>query len=359
MRTSNLAIVFTDIVGYADRLSRQTYEQSQRMLRLHEALVLPVFRAYRGRRVKSIGGTLLVTFESPTDAVLCASAVQDRIWEWNKGVPEWDRIKVRVGVNVGEVRLEKGDVFGEPVNIAARILGLADAGEVLFTEAIWLSMNRNEIEADDGGYQELKGVPEPVRVFRVKPGSDLSLRPYAGKALQRAGKLAKVDLTRLTSSEVRGHLLAAAGVCAMLAVAAALLAPAAVDRALARRDLSAVSREVQGMRVGPRRTYYEGRLQEERKEYEGAARSFESAARAGERRAFEHLLTMAQSGPCEARVGAARALGRLGDQDAVKVLESMEAEARKEPQDGLLAHLLGCNSRVAAHDALEQIRGAP
>ena len=76
MRTSNLAIVFTDIVGYADRLSRQTYEQSQRMLRLHEALVLPVFRAYRGRRVKSIGGTLLVTFESPTDAVLCASAVQ-------------------------------------------------------------------------------------------------------------------------------------------------------------------------------------------------------------------------------------------------------------------------------------------
>ena len=383
MRTSNLAIVFTDIVGYADRLSRQTYEQSQRMLRLHEALVLPVFRAYRGRRVKSIGGTLLVTFESPTDAVLCASAVQDRIWEWNKGVPEWDRIKVRVGVNVGEVRLEKGDVFGEPVNIAARVLGLADAGEVLFTESIWLSMNRNEIEADDGGYQELKGVPEPVRVFRVKPGSDLSLRPYAGKALQRAGKLAKVDLTRLTSSEVRGHLraaaesaaghiaeafpwiteqariLAIAGVCAMLAVAAALLAPAAVDRALARRDLSAVSREVQGMRVGPRRTYYEGRLQEERKEYEGAARSFESAARAGERRAFEHLLTMAQSGPCEARVGAARALGRLGDQDAVKVLESMEAEARKEPQDGLLAHVLGCNSRVAAHDALEQIRGAP
>ena len=353
------------------------------MLRLHEALVLPVFRAYRGRRVKSIGGTLLVTFESPTDAVLCASAVQDRIWEWNKGVPEWDRIKVRVGVNVGEVRLEKGDVFGEPVNIAARVLGLADAGEVLFTEAIWLSMNRNEIEADDGGYQELKGVPEPVRVFRVKPDSDISLRPYGGKALQRAGKLPKVDLTRLTSAEVRGHLraaaesagghiaeafpwiteqariLAIAGVCAMLAVAAALIAPAAVERALARRDIGAVSREVQGMRAGPRRTYYEGRLQEERKEYEGAARSFETAARAGERRAFERLLEMAQSGPCEARVGAARALGRLGDQDAVKVLESMEKEAREGPQQGLLAHVMGCNSRVAAHDALEQIRGAP
>ena len=383
MRTSNLAIVFTDIVGYADRLSRQTYEQSQRMVRLHEALVLPVFRAFRGRRVKAIGGTLLVTFESPTEAILCASAVQDRIWEWNKGVPEWDRIKVRVGANVGEVRLEKGDVFGEPVNIAARVLGLADAGEVLFTESIWLSMNRNEIEADDGGYQELKGVPEPVRVFRVKPGRDLSIRPYGGRALQRAGKLPKVDLNKLTSSEVRGHLraaaesaaghlaeafpwmaeqariLALAGIGAMVAVAAALLAPAAVDRALARQDLSAVQREVQSMRAGPRRTYYEGRLQEARKEYEGAAHSFETAVRAGERRAFDHLLQMARSGPCEARVSAARALGRLGDQDAVKVLESMEAEPRAEAHDGLLAHVLGCNSRTAAHDALEQIRGVP
>src|SRR2546428_8483878 len=161
MRTSNLAIVFTDIVGYADRLSRQTYEQSQRMLRLHEALVLPVFRAYRGRRVKSIGGTLLVTFESPTDAVLCASAVQDRIWEWNKGVPEWDRIKVRVGVNVGEVRLEKGDVFGGPGNTAARVLGRADAGEGLFTRAIWLPRNRTDVGAADGGAPGLEGGPRP------------------------------------------------------------------------------------------------------------------------------------------------------------------------------------------------------
>jgi class 3 adenylate cyclase len=193
VRTANLAIVFTEIVGYADRLSRQTYEQSQRMLRLHEALVVPVFRAYQGRRVKTIGGTLLVAFESPTQAVLCGAAVQDRIWDWNRNTPESERIKVRVAVNVGEVRLEKGDVFGDPVNICARVLGLADAGEVLFTEAIWLSMNRNEIEADDGGLQELKGVPEAVRVFRVRPAPDLGVRPYGGGALARAGKLRTPD----------------------------------------------------------------------------------------------------------------------------------------------------------------------
>src|SRR2546427_12946259 len=122
MRTSNLAIVFTDIVGYADRLSRQTYEQSQRMLRLHEALVLPVFRAYRGRRVKSIGGTLLVTFESPTDAVLCASAVQDRIWERNKGAPEEDLNKFRGGPNVRVGRREPGGLLSEPADTPPRPL---------------------------------------------------------------------------------------------------------------------------------------------------------------------------------------------------------------------------------------------
>src|SRR2546427_12559573 len=99
MRTSNLAIVFTDIVGYADRLSRQTYEQSQRMVRLHEALVLPVFRAFRGRRVKSIGGALLVTFDSPTQGVLFAAAVPDRLWGGNKGGPQWGRTKGRVGAS--------------------------------------------------------------------------------------------------------------------------------------------------------------------------------------------------------------------------------------------------------------------
>jgi class 3 adenylate cyclase len=383
MRSANLAIVFTDIVGYADRLSRQTYEQSQRMVRLHEALVLPVFSAYRGRRVKSIGGTLLVTFESPTEAVLCASAVQDRIWEWNQGVPEWDRIKVRVGANVGEVRLEKGDVFGEPVNIAARVLSLADAGEVLFTEAIWLSMNRNEIEADDGGYQELKGVPDAVRVFRVKPGIDLHHKPYGGKALLRAGRMPKVDLNKLSSREVRGHLRAAgaaaaghlaeafpraaehlrmvalAAVVVLIAVTAALLSPSKVDRALARGDLVAVKREVQSMSTGPRRTYYEGRLQEARKEYEDAARSLEIAARSGEHRAFKHLLDIARNGSCEAQVSAARALGRLGDQNALKVLERVAQEAHSEPSDGLLAEVFGCNSRIAARDAIEQIRSAP
>jgi len=223
----------------------------------------------------------------------------------------------------------------------------------------------------------------------MKPCANITQRTYLRKSLQRARKRVNMTTTRLTSSEVRGHLRAAwesaaghiaeafpwiteharalaigAG-CLVLAVAAALLTPAAVERALARRDLGAVQRQVQGMRAGPTRTYYEGRLQEERKEFEGAARSFEAAARAGERGAFDRLLKMAQSGPCEARVGAARALGRLGDQEAVRVLQSMASEPQNEQQqepgqrEGLLAQVIDCNPRIAAHDALAQIRGAP
>jgi adenylate cyclase len=382
VRTANLAIVFTEIVGYADRLSRLTYEQSQRMLRLHEALVIPVFRAFRGRRVKTMGGTLLVAFESPTQAVLCGAAVQDRIWDWNQSVPEWDRIEVRAGANVGEVRLDKGDVFGEPVNIASRVLGLAGPGEVVFAESIWLSMNRNEVDADDGGLVTLKGVPEPIRIYRVRPAQEPTVRPYGGAALARAGRLRTPDPSRLTGAEIRGHLRAAAesawghiseafpwlatqaravvlgAAGAVLLLLALLLTPNAVDRALNRQDLTAAQREVQSMRAGPKRTYFEGRLLEAHKDWDGATHDYESAVRGGERRGFDRLLELARGGTCEARVAAARALGRLGDQDAIAILRRMaDDDARSSPQDGILTQVLGCQSRTAARDALEQIRG--
>jgi adenylate cyclase len=381
VRTANLAIVFTEIVGYADRLSRLTYEQSQRMLRLHEALVIPVFRAFHGRRVKTMGGTLLVAFESPTQAVLCGAAVQDRIWEWNQSVPEWDRVEVRAGANVGEVRLDKGDVFGEPVNIASRVLGLAGPGEVVFAESIWLSMNRNEVDADDGGLVTLKGVPEPIRIYRVRPATDPTVKPYGGHALARAGRLRIPDPNQLTGAEIRGHLRAAAesawshiseafpwlatqaravalgAAGAVLLLLALLLAPSAAERALARQDLTAAQREVQSMRAGPKRTYFEGRLLEARRDWDGAAHDYEAAVRGGERDAFGRLLDLARGGSCEARVAAARALGRLGDQDAIAILRKMADDSRTSSEDGLLTQVLGCESRTAARDALEQIKG--
>ena len=196
VRTRNLAVVFAGICGYAERLGAQSWEQSQRMLRVHEALVDPVFRAFGGRRIKQIGGTLLFVFDSPTDAVLCAAALLERVARYDAEVPEAERLDIRAGIHLGEVRLEKGDVFGEPVNIAARIEALAGPGEALFGEAVWLSMNRAEVRAEDRGERRLKGVPEAVRIFRLVE----SLRP-----LPDAGPLP--DPAKLEeSSEVLRHL---------------------------------------------------------------------------------------------------------------------------------------------------------
>ncbi|MCP3137838.1 adenylate/guanylate cyclase domain-containing protein [Pyxidicoccus xibeiensis] len=167
MKTANLAIVFTDIKGFTERTSRQTLEENQRLLQVHNALLAPLFKAFGGRIIKSIGDAFLVTFESPTQAVLSGIAIQDRLWHHNRNTPEEEQLHVRVAINVGEVRLEANDVFGEPVNIAARVEGLAEAGEVYFTEAVYLAMNKAEVPSKEVGAFELKGIPGKIRVFHV------------------------------------------------------------------------------------------------------------------------------------------------------------------------------------------------
>ena len=82
---------------------------------------------------------------------------------------EHDRIEIRVAINQGEVNLADNDVFGEAVNITARIEAVADAGDVFFTEAIYLAMNKREVPSSEVGLLQLKGIPEKVRVYRVRP----------------------------------------------------------------------------------------------------------------------------------------------------------------------------------------------
>ncbi|MHB8879492.1 MAG: adenylate/guanylate cyclase domain-containing protein, partial [Myxococcaceae bacterium] len=180
MKTANLAIVFTDIKGFTQRTSAQTLEQNERLLALHASLLSPLFRAFGGHIIKTIGDAFLVTFESPTQAVLSGAAIQDRLWQHNREAPEAERLEVRVAINVGEVRVEKGDVFGEPVNIAARVEGITDAGEVYFTEAVYLSMNKAEVPSAEVGAFELKGIPGKVKVFKVPKAPYRVEAPVAG-----------------------------------------------------------------------------------------------------------------------------------------------------------------------------------
>lgn len=184
-RLENLAIMFVDMAGFAERTARQTREQNKAMLRDFAGLLIPLIARFGGRHVKSIGDALLVAFRSPTDSVRCGMAMHDAVAAYNQERRSADPIQVRVALNVGEVRLETDDVFGEAVNIAARVEELTPPGEIYLTGVVYLSMNKTEVAAEHIGERMLKGVPEPVRLFRV-PQHKLSRLTPAGEPLDPA-----------------------------------------------------------------------------------------------------------------------------------------------------------------------------
>jgi class 3 adenylate cyclase len=172
MATANATVMFTDIRGFTARTSRDSREGLEELLATHEALLLPVIRHYDGRVVKTIGDAFLVVFESPTNAVLCGVVIQHRLREFNRRAPEEKRIEVRVAINSGEVTLRGDDVFGEPVNICARIEGITEPNEVYFTEATYLTMQKAEVPSSEVGSRRLKGIPEEIRLYRVIQDED-------------------------------------------------------------------------------------------------------------------------------------------------------------------------------------------
>jgi class 3 adenylate cyclase len=187
--------MFTDIKGFTARTSEQTREDLVSLLAEHERLLVPVFRHFKGTIVKTIGDAFLVYFESPTEAVLCGVAVQEVLHMYNaKVVDAARRLDVRVAINAGDVELIDGDVLGEPVNIAARLEGIAEAGEVYFTEAVYLTMNRREAPSTEVGERTFKGIPHPIRVYKVvrestpEPIRQIAQKLHAGSQAQGAGE---------------------------------------------------------------------------------------------------------------------------------------------------------------------------
>ena len=166
MKTKHLTIMFTDIKGFTSKTSKSSRKQLHTLLELHDSLIIPVFKEYDGRIVKTIGDAFMVVFHSPTDAVLCGMKIQNVLAKHNKENPE-DRLEVRVAVNSGEVTIKGQDVFGEAVNIAARLEGVAEAGDIYFTESVYLAMNKSEIPTAQVGYRRFKGIPEEVKVYKV------------------------------------------------------------------------------------------------------------------------------------------------------------------------------------------------
>jgi len=167
IKTENLTILFVDIAGFTATTSRQSRAENAHLLQTFDGTLLPLIKRFKGIVVKSIGDALLITFRSPTDAMLCSMALQDAMHEYNLNAPEEKRIHIRVAANLGEVRVTKKDIFGEPVNVASRIEGIAPADEIYLSEAVYMAMNKAEVPAQEVGFKELKGIPQAIRIYSI------------------------------------------------------------------------------------------------------------------------------------------------------------------------------------------------
>ena len=141
----------------------------ERLKALRHELLDPKIAEHHGRIVKTTGDGLLVEFASVVDAVRCAVAVQQAMAERNTGVAAENRIELRIGINLGDVIVEGDDLYGDGINIAARIEALADAGGVFVSKTVHDHVrDRLPFTFEDLGEQQVKNIARPVRVYRVR-----------------------------------------------------------------------------------------------------------------------------------------------------------------------------------------------
>lgn len=367
MRTENLAVMLTDMKGFTAATSRQSRAENAHMLALQETLILPVVRAFGGRRVKTIGDGYLVLFDAPTAGLLCGMAIQDRLWDYDRRVPDEQRIEVRIVLSLGEVRLVGGgtvpqDVYGEAVNLAARVESEAEAGEVWFTEAVRLCADRGQVPAEEIGARAFKGIDEEVRLYRVAraPPAGGARPPYGNVALRRVLGLSPPEPERLARTiRRREHALFRAGVRAAeaatrvpprLAIAVLLFALAAAggwafwefrtERLIARgRFEEAVAaidaRAAERGDEDPKVLYLRGRLgvalavAGKQGTLQEAFAIWSRAVAAGSGEALDALEQETRSWECSRRRLAARA---LADARSPAALGTLEELAEGEPE---------------------------
>ncbi len=172
------AILAADVAGYS-RLIGVDEEGTLAALRaLRRELIDPGIAEHKGRIVKTTGDGLLVEFASVVDALRCAAAVQGAMAERNGPTPADRRIEFRIGIHQGDVVIEDDDIFGDGVNVAARLEGLAEPGGICVSARVQEdAAGRLDLAFEDLGEQALKNIARPVRVYRVGP---LPSRPHAG-----------------------------------------------------------------------------------------------------------------------------------------------------------------------------------
>lgn len=188
LETKNLTVMITDIQGFTDATSRQSRSQTMVLIERHREVVLPVMERFSGKLIKTMGDAFLVTFESPTNAVLAGMGIQEALQQYNSSRPSEEHIEIRVAINSGEVTLHNGDIYGEAVNITSRLEGIAEVGEVYFTESVFLSMNKTEVPSSEIGFRQFKGIPQKIKVYKVLRETPVGAMPETEPSPHKAPK---------------------------------------------------------------------------------------------------------------------------------------------------------------------------
>src|SRR2546423_12235701 len=161
------AILAADVAGYSRLIGTDEQGTLNRLRSIRTEVVEPKVNEHHGRLVKTTGDGLLVEFGSVVDALHCAVEMQQQMAERNTGPA--DRIEFRIGINVGDIVVEDGDIFGDGVNVAARLEGLAEPGGICVSARVQEdAAGKLDVAFDDIGEQALKIIARPIRVYRVR-----------------------------------------------------------------------------------------------------------------------------------------------------------------------------------------------
>lgn len=176
-----LAILAADMVGYSKAMEADEAGTIKRLKAIRADLINPAVSRRRGTIVKLMGDGTLVAFDSVVDAVGCAAEFQNIVAARNADVPEHERIVFRVGINLGDVVLVDGDVYGDGVNVAARLEQLAEPGGVLVSGTAYDHLQgKLDWPLDFVGEQQVKNISRPVRMYRLRLDGKRARRPLLG-----------------------------------------------------------------------------------------------------------------------------------------------------------------------------------
>jgi adenylate cyclase len=167
------AVLAADVAGYSRLMGRDEERTLANLKSFRKTLFDPAIAAHRGRIVKTTGDGMLVEFASAVDAARCAVEVQRGMAGQNADVPQDLRIEFRIGIHVGDIIIDDNDIFGDGVNIAARLEGIAEPGSVCISDDAYRQIRgKIDITFDDIGEQALKNITEPMRAWHIRLGGE-------------------------------------------------------------------------------------------------------------------------------------------------------------------------------------------